>query len=135
MSSILVIILMFVAGYVPFDKDFSAAEEQILEFIPADLKIKELKKLIVSGAINSPIDFQKPQVVQKSASKDDRVPQEESIEKNVSLIIISGSRKMAMIEGRLLKEGDRIDGVMIAAIEPDRVLLKSKVSQWVYIEK
>ena len=31
---ILVIILMFVAGYVPFDKDFSAAEEQILEFIP-----------------------------------------------------------------------------------------------------
>lgn len=132
---ILVIILIFVAGYVPFSKDFSAAEEQILEFIPADLKIKEVKRLLVSGGINSPIDFKQSQIVQKFVSKGDTVPQEDHIEKNVSLIIISGKRKMAIIDGRLFMEGDQIYGALIAAIEPGRVLLKSKISQWVYMDK
>ncbi len=132
---ILVIILIFVAGYVPFSKDFSDAEEQILEFIPADLKIKELKRLLVSGGINSPIDFKLSQIVQKSDSKGDTAPQEDQIENNVSFIIISGKRKMAIIDGRLLTEGDQIDGVLIAAIEPGRVLLKSKISQWVYMDE
>lgn len=132
---ILVIILIFIAGYVPFAKDFSTAEEQILEFIPADLKIKEVKRLLESGGINGPIDFKLSQIVQKSASKDDTASQKGHIKRTVSLIIISGKRKMAIIEGKLLKEGDRIDGAMIAAIEPGRVLLKNKISQWVYMEE
>ncbi len=132
---ILVIILIFVAGYVPFSKDLSYVEELILEFVPADLKIKEVKRLLISGGISSPFDFKQPQIVQKSALKGDTAPQEEYIEKNVSLIVISGKRKMAMIEGRLLREGDQIDGAIIAAIEPGRVLLKSKITEWVYMDE
>ena len=97
--------------------------------------IIEVKRLFVSGGINSPIDIKQPQIVRKSASKGDTVPQKDHIEKNVSLIIISGKRKMAMIEGRLLRVGDQIDGAIIAAIEPGRVLLKSKISQWVYMDE
>ncbi len=132
---ILVIILIFAAGYVPFSKDFSVAEEQILEFITSDLKIKEVKRLLVSGGTNSPIDFKQSQIVKKSVSKGNTAPQEDHIENNVSLIIISGKRKMAIIDGRLLMEGDQIDGALIAAIEPGRVLLKNKISQWVYMDE
>ena len=51
----------------------------------------------------------------------------------VSLIVISGKNKMAMIEGAPVKEGEYYDDKRIVKIEPDRVLLKNVKSKWVYI--
>ena len=132
---VLVIILMVIAGYIPFAKDFSTAEEQILEFIPADLKIKEEIKVLVSGYLKSPMDFISPETVRKSASEGASAPEKSPYEKRVSLIVISGKKKLAIIEGRLVTEGDIIDGIKIAAIEPGRVILRNKTSLWLDMKK
>ena len=56
-------------------------------------------------------------------------------EGGLSLIVIIGKSRMAIIKGVVVKEGDSIDGVKIARIETDRVLLKDKTTQWLYMEK
>lgn len=132
---VLVIILIFAANHIPFGKDFSNAEKQVLEFIPADLNIKEEKMAPVSRVLNSPMDFIYTETVESPALKDDPVPQKDHDERSVSLIVISGGKKMAIIEGRLVNEGDKIDGMKIAAIEPGRVLLENETSQWLYLKK
>jgi hypothetical protein len=132
---VLVIILIFVANHIPFVKDFSYAEKRVLEFMPADLKIKEEKMAPAIGVLNSPMDFIYTETVERPALKDDPVPQKDHDERSVSLIVISGGKKMAIIEGRLVKEGDRVDGMKIAAIEPGRVLLENEKSQWLYLKK
>jgi hypothetical protein len=133
---VLVIILMVIADHIPFVKDFSSAEKQVLNFKPADLKIKEERMAPLNGDIKSPMDFVYAETVRRPAPKKAvQVPQKDYNDRSVSLIVISGGRKMAIIEGRLVKEGDRVDGMKIAAIEPGRVLLENETSQWLYMKK
>jgi hypothetical protein len=131
----LVIILIIAANHVPFVKDLSNAEKQVLEFIPADLKIEEEKMSAVIGKLKSPMEFIHAETVRRPALKDEPVPQKDHDERSISLIVISGGKKMAIIEGRLVKEGDRVDGTKVAAIEPGRVLLEDETSQWLYLKK
>ena len=131
----LVIILIIAANHVPFVKDLSNAENQVLEFIPVDLKIEEEKMAAVSGKFKSPMEFIHAETVRRPASKVEPVPQKNHDERSISLIVISGGKKMAIIEGRLVREGDRVDGTKVAAIEPGRVLLEDETSQWLYLKK
>ncbi len=131
----LVIILIIAANHVPFGQDLSNAEKQVLEFVPADLKIEEEKMAAVSGKLKSPVEFIHVETLRRPVSKNEPTPQKEHDERNVSLIVISGGKKMAIIEGRLVKEGDRVYGTKVAAIEPGRVLLENETSQWLYLKK
>ena len=132
---VLAVILVFAANYIPLVKDLSEAEQQMLEFVPSGLKIKAAQIIHAGKDLKSPIKFDSPKIVRKSPSKRDLAPQIDYNVKNVSLIVITDKKKMAIIEGRVLKEGDSIDGMKIARIEPGRVLLKNKTAQWLYMEK
>jgi hypothetical protein len=39
------------------------------------------------------------------------------------------------MNGKLVKEGDRINGMKIARIEEKKILLKNKSSQWIYLKE
>ncbi len=42
---------------------------------------------------------------------------------------------MALIDDRLVKEGDRIDDKKIARIEPDRILVGDRTLKWEYLRE
>lgn len=132
---VLAIILVFAAHYVPFTKDLSEAEQQILEFVPSDLKIRAAQIVHAGIGLKSPILFKSPETARKPVPKRDLAPQIDYNVKNVSLIVITGGKKMAIIEGKVLSEGDSIDGLKIARIEPERVLTKDKTERWLYLNK
>jgi hypothetical protein len=53
----------------------------------------------------------------------------------VTFILTEGERKMAIVNGIVVKEGDMIQSGTVARIEKDRVLIKSEKEQrWVKID-
>jgi hypothetical protein len=126
-----IVVCAALAVYLPFDSVVSDAETEVLDFSPAALKI--FRKTMIARTIprESPFDFadvkpfhvnEGPHDIQKSGA-------------SVSLIVISGKEKMAIIDGRTVKEGDFVGGLKIARIESDRILLKDRSSRWLYIKK
>jgi hypothetical protein len=129
---LVIIIILAVSGfYVPYDGGISAAEMEVLDFRPSALKI--ITKTIISRTINreGPFDFAHV----KPAPGHDSFSGENKPETNISLIVISGEKKMAVIDGRTVREGDSIGGMRIATIESNRILLKDRSSQWLYIKE
>ena len=129
---IVIILILAVSGfYVPYDTGVSDAEMEVLDFRPAALKI--ITKTIISRTINreGPFDFAHA----KRAPGHDSLSGENKPETNVSLIVISGEKKMAVIDGVTVKEGDSIGGMRIAKIESNRILLQDRSSQWLYIKE
>lgn len=128
---VFIIVCSASAVYIPFDSFVSDAETEVLDFSPATLKIFGRTMIARTIPRESPFDFadvkpfhvnNEPHGIQKS-------------EASVSLIVISGKEKMAVIDGRTVKEGDIVGGMKIAKIESDRILLKDRSSRWLYIKK
>ncbi|BCB97122.1 hypothetical protein JZK55_20440 [Dissulfurispira thermophila] len=62
-------------------------------------------------------------------------PVEKEMEIRVSLILINGGRKIAIINGNVLKEGDIFNQNIVAKIEKNRVLIKDKKGErWIRID-
>lgn len=129
------IILFVIAGYVPFKAGFTETEDRILAFIPSDLEIKERQAVLLSKEIKIPINFSAPDKGEHPVKEDDLVQEIDYNDSKLSLIVVSGNRKMAIIKGALVREGDNIEGMKIARIEQDRVLLKNKTERWLYLGK
>jgi hypothetical protein len=133
---VLIIILIAVAHYIPFEKGLSNMEIRILEFAPIDLSIKEKQKIYMGRDLRGLWGFK------EEVNNDDIILQDAPITSGIdysnralSLIVISGEKRMAIIGGVLVKEGDMINGIKIAKIETNRVLLKNKSLKWIYLEK
>ncbi|MBI5100031.1 MAG: hypothetical protein HZB30_12445 [Nitrospirae bacterium] len=132
---VFVIILFIIANYIPFKTELTETEDRILAFMPAALAIKEKQKITVSNELKIPINFS-PVLIEKIQVKESTiVPEIEYNDSNLSLIVVTGKRKMAIIRGILVREGDSIEGMKVAKIEADRVLLKNKTERWLYLEK
>lgn len=135
-----VIILAVIACYLPFKRGLSAPEENVLNFSPAGLAIKDVQSVSANQDIESPLDFT------ITAAEDTALPDNAAVPGNnptvssdltlrgLSLIIISGENRTAIIKGVPLKEGDQIADIKIVKIEPDRVLIKDKTLQWMYMD-
>ncbi|MBI4710671.1 MAG: hypothetical protein HY759_06185 [Nitrospirae bacterium] len=117
-------------------------ESILLESEPPAAVMKPKQRVSGGGISKSPIDFSSAGSAGgfPTAPLDSVVPQAgKSI---LSLIVIQENIKMAIIKGALVKEGDRIDGMKVAKIEHDKVLLTKKgdkkgevQEQWLYMEK
>ncbi len=132
---VFVIILFVIANYIPFKTELTETENHILAFMPSAPAINEKQKITVSNKLKVPINFSPVLVEKIQASGSTIVPEIEHSDSNLSLIVISGKRKMAIIRGVLVREGDIIEGMKIAKIEGERVLLKNKTERWLYLEK
>ncbi|MBI5195353.1 MAG: hypothetical protein HZA10_03425 [Nitrospirae bacterium] len=120
----------------------SENESMMLESEPPAAAVKPKQRVSEGGISKSPIDFSSAGSAGgfPTVSLDSVAPQ---AGKNIlSLIVIQDKIKMAIIKGALVKEGDRIDGMKVAKIEHDKVLLTKRgdkkgeiQEQWLYMEK
>ncbi|MBI5050800.1 MAG: hypothetical protein HZC11_08025 [Nitrospirae bacterium] len=151
---ILIIILMVIANsvnlksklfYLLLKGELSESEMQILQGVkqlpvqstPSDIRIKQQQRVHIVKELGSPIDFKPPApagVPFPPVSLEELAPKTGGKDM-LNLIVVSDKIRMAVIKGIVVKEGESINGITIARIEPDRVLLKNKTSQWLYMEK
>jgi len=143
---VLIIILILIATSIPLKKSLTEIERQTLEFTPSDIKIKERELVYIKRELKNPLkrDISIAVTRKPSPTEDNLASQIGYNDTALSLILISDETRMAIIKGVIVKEGDSIDGIKVAKIEPDRVLLKSlsprvvrgdKTTQWLYMEK
>jgi hypothetical protein len=135
LPSALIIILLLAATYVPLQSSLSKVHLQVLNFRYKDLKIQRKNVIQKESDMAGPLEFSSPEPVHSLTQETDLAPQTDFNNINVSLIVISGNTKMAIIQGVPVKEGDNIDDKKVLRIESDRVLLKNKTNKWVYVKK
>ncbi len=123
------------ADNIPFGTILSGTESEILSFMPRELQIREQPALSSGRDMHGPFDFSAAESV--GGVNPDGAPSLDpgTNRRGLSLIVTGEGRKLAILEGRLVKEGDTIDDKRIARIESDRILLKDKTMQWKYMEK
>ncbi len=132
----LAIILAVAANYIPmpFNSGLSEAELRISAFASTGPAIKEKQRINANQDIKSLLDFNYSPAAETSLPEVNIAPHKDYKEKSLSLIIISGESRKAIIEGVPVKEGDKIADMTIVKIENDRVLLKDKTLKWMYLE-
>ncbi|RJR15789.1 MAG: hypothetical protein C4581_11555 [Nitrospiraceae bacterium] len=136
---ILAIILAIAANYIdiPFNNGIPASAGTIAAFTPSDLTIKEKQTVHSTPDFRAPLDFNRSVAAEASLPVNNPAPEQkpkEEPDKSLSLIIMSGADRTAIINGVPVKEGDRIADMRIVRIETDRVLLKTKTLKWIYLE-
>jgi len=122
--------------HVRFKDTLSPVEQELLRFSYKKRAVIQKQPLTVTR-IESPIEL--PVAVQQDFPKtplSEVFPQEIKKRKKVLLILISNSRKMAIINDIVVKEGDIIDHGKVKKIEKNRVLIKDEEGEeWIRIQQ
>lgn len=135
-SPLIAVFLSIVAlSNIKFKPYLSQTEQELLAF--SHEKVQIIRRLPIEvPAINSPIE------VAVSSKKgyphiplSDVAPQESEEEIKVSFILINSKRRMAIIDGMVVNEGDIFNQKKVAKIEKNRVLINDeKGERWIRIE-
>ena len=124
---VVAVMIILISTRAKFAPSFSPVEQMVFNFtyerIPG---ISERQPLSVSS-IKTPVDLRRggEQGFPKTALAE-MVPPPEAAEKRVSFILVNQKKRLAIIDGRFVHEGDVIDNHKIAKIEKDKILLKGK---------
>lgn len=135
---ILLIALPFIAAFalgfiaessLKFEPAFHPGEKELLTFSPETLEIKQRDLISVKKSLKSPI-VMLAAVNTQNARKDKASPvslkpKPTGILQKVSFILIKDNeKKIAIIDGLVLNEGEEIGNALIIRIESKRVLIK-----------
>jgi hypothetical protein len=132
---VLIIVFVMAAYQIPLKGVLSEFEIEMLAFTPSDLKVRIKQITHKIGDLDGYFDFESIVAGNATENEDDLVKENGYNDTGLSLIVISGKKKMAIMNGKLVKEGDRINGMKIARIEEKKILLKNKSSQWIYLKE
>jgi hypothetical protein len=136
MLPLVLIIAFVVAAYqIPLKGALSGFETEMLTFTPSDLKVRIKQITHKIRELDGHFDFESIVADDATKNEDDLVKENGYNDTGLSLIVISGKKKMAIMNGKLVKEGDSINGMKIARIEEKKILLKNKSSQWIYLKE
>jgi hypothetical protein len=130
------ILIIFLVSKVKFDLSLSPLEKKLFYFnYESTPKVIERMPAPVKS-MKSPIVVSKlPGRGFPDAPLSSVTPPLSGADRKVSLIFVNRNRKMAIIDGKLLYEGDVFDHHRIARIEKDKVLLKNKEGEkWLKLE-
>ena len=132
----LAVILAVAANYIriPFNSGLSETDLRISAFAPTGPAIKEKQSINTNQDIKSLLDFNYTTAAETPLPENNSTPHDNFDGKGLSLIIISGGSRTAIIKGSPVKEGDKIADMKIVKIEHDKVLLKDKTLKWMYLE-
>jgi len=126
-----------ILSFVKFSPGLPASETR--SQAPLYGEVKVLKRTpVIAASLRSPIQI--PEVSSKKgfpgmALSEIAPPQAPAEERKVSLVLVHGNRKMAIINGIVVREGDITGNSRVIKIEKNRVLLKDKLrEEWVKIE-
>jgi hypothetical protein len=129
------LIIIFAISKVKFAPSFSPVEQKVFSFAYENTpRITERKQSAVSS-VKNPIDPTKTSEQGfPKASLEEIVPPP-ATEKRISFILINKNRRLAIIDGKLVHEGDKVDKHTIARIEKDKILLKNKEGEkWLKLD-
>ncbi len=103
-------------------------EFQILGAYPREIGLPERPDVRIKNPLRSPLGLpaSPPASVAGEPADDGAVATAEKakgLRLNVSLIVLGGKRRVALISGNVVGEGDRINGMTVKRIERDRVVL------------
>jgi hypothetical protein len=130
------VMIILTSSQAKFAPSFSPAERKVFNFTYGRIPdISERQPLSISS-IRNPIDLQRggEHGFPKTALAE-MVPPPETAERRVSFILVDQKKKLAIIDGKFVHEGDVIDKHRIARIEKDKVLLKGKEGEkWLKLD-
>ena len=124
---VVAVMIILTSTMAKFAQSFSPVEQKVFNFTYERVPdISERQPLFVSS-IRNPVDLRRggEQGFPKTALAE-MVPPPETAEKRVSFILVNQKKRLAIIDGKFVHEGDVIDNHKIAKIEKDKVLLKGK---------
>jgi Cu/Ag efflux pump CusA len=124
---VVAVMIILTSAMAKFAPSFSPVEQKVFNFAYERVPdISERQALSVSS-IRNPVNLRRggEQVFPKTALAE-IVPPPETAEKRVSFILVDQKKRLAIIDGKFVHEGDVIDNHKIAKIEKDKVLLKGK---------
>ncbi|MCX8044741.1 MAG: hypothetical protein N3B18_11545 [Desulfobacterota bacterium] len=132
----------FVAELIPFRSALTSEEQQIISFEPEDLGLPNIRRTQPVIDRSRPLNITSDQGNSEgtSAMAVQTVPPVGT----VTMIVVGGQAKMAVIDGMLVREGERIGFWTVKKIEHNRVLIEPsnpqgeeslrRVQQWLYVE-
>lgn len=129
---------LLAAKMVNFKLVLKPSEARVAGFSYEAPVLPETKSIEVSS-LNSLIEIMKPQKKDFPPEPLSKiVPQgPEQAASRVSMIVLSEGRRMAVVNGIVLREGDLINKMTLSKIEKHRVLLSdpaTKINTWVNLE-
>ena len=129
------ILTIFMISKINFGLALSPSEMKLYTFRYENIpKIAERSPARVSS-LKSPIVLSRSSKGFPETPLAELSPPPSMEEKRVSMILVNRNKKIAIIDGKLVKEGDVIDQNRIARIEKDKVLLKNKEGEkWLKLE-
>ena len=133
---VVALITIFAISKVKFAPSFSPVEQKVFSFTNENTpRITERKQSAVSS-IKNPIDLTKTSEQGfPKASLEEIVPPPATTEKRISFILVNKKRKVAIIDGKLVHEGDKVDNHSIVRIEKDKILLKNREGEkWLRLD-
>lgn len=126
----------------------NSGEMRMLQFIPESVNLSE--KLPVAINLKGSQDVIKQQqqaekdfppvplsAVAPPPSKEAGGSMEPAVQFKISMIVVGDGRRMAIVNGGVVREGDAAGGMRIARIEKDRILFVERTTknrQWVALE-
>jgi hypothetical protein len=136
MSLASILILIIGLSFIKFKPSLFPRENELTQFNYERVKIIERNTVVVSG-LKSPIEI--PSYSEKkdfpTTSLTDVVPVTPIEELKVSFVLIRDHAKMAIISGKVVREGDVIKAGKIKKIQKDGVLIKEKEGEkWLKIK-
>lgn len=119
---ILIAFAFFAAGFVKFKPKLSPAELRMQQFAPEVKGLRE-KQPFDSVVLSGPFEINNK--ARQGSSSLKPVSDNKVSEINVSMIVLNDNKLMAMaiVNGRVVREGDVIDMIKILRIEREKVLL------------
>ncbi|MBI3592114.1 MAG: hypothetical protein HY099_01265 [Nitrospirae bacterium] len=134
---IMAAVAVFLLSHLKFKPSISRAEKEISTLSYGAGKSLIKREPLTVSMLDSPIEILRIQrrdfpKVPLSQVAPPAAAQEKDV---VTFILIDGGKRMAIINGIVVKEGDIIKSGRVARIEKDRVLIKDKKeSRWLTID-
>jgi len=138
---LLLAVSFVIVDFIPFSSVLTPEEMQVITFTPDDLTLPKTDKTTVDVDLSQPLALIRVQEDAQRSSPDQpaAMPQ-----RKVQMIVIGGLKKMAVIDGTLVREGDSLGTLIVKTIESNRVLVKNVATgaenapeasqQWLYLE-
>jgi hypothetical protein len=126
-SVITIALVLFGISQISFDLHLSPDERGILLFRHEKPSIKE-RQFTMMSALKSPMESGSMERKSYPPVKlSDIAPPEQQ---KVSLVLIRGEKRIAIIDKHVIREGDSINEGRIVRIEKGGVLVKNKEGEW-----
>ena len=133
---VFVLVVLFLIAQITFELSLSPQEKRLLSFHrESNLGITE-RKAVALNIVRCPISMSNTSEkgFPPSALSEVAPPRSATVER-VSMILVNKDKRMAVVDGRLVNEGDWINQSRVEKIERNRILLKNKKGEaWLRFE-